>query len=163
MNLNKTTLRAKNVILFTSLDEASSAEENDIKIIKFGWVILNLCPLLEVHSFSNFAWFLRLMNEEFCREKPSMKCFREAHSSVATKETRINGLPQNTIIMEGFSRHNSSLIGRKNQAKFENDCISRNTFARKVLKIRRSAFFFWTPGIRLKTLYTWRLVNGLQS
>ena len=28
--------------------------------------------------------------------------------------------------MEGFSRHNSSLIGRKNQAKFENDCISRN-------------------------------------
>ena len=28
-------------------------------------------------------------------------------------------------LMVGFSRHNSSLIGRKNQAKFENDCISR--------------------------------------
>ena len=28
--------------------------------------------------------------------------------------------------MEGLSRHNSSLIGRKNPAKFENDCISRN-------------------------------------
>ena len=28
--------------------------------------------------------------------------------------------------MEDFSRHNSSLIGRKNEAKFENDCISRN-------------------------------------
>ena len=28
--------------------------------------------------------------------------------------------------MEGFSRHNSSLIGRKTQAKFENDCISRS-------------------------------------
>ena len=27
--------------------------------------------------------------------------------------------------MEGFSRHNSSLIGRKNHAKFENDSISR--------------------------------------
>ena len=29
-------------------------------------------------------------------------------------------------LVEDFSRHNSSLIGRKNQAKFENDCISRN-------------------------------------
>ena len=28
--------------------------------------------------------------------------------------------------MEGFSQHNSSIIGRKNQAKFENYCISRN-------------------------------------
>ena len=27
--------------------------------------------------------------------------------------------------MEGFSLHNSSLISRKNQAHFENDCISR--------------------------------------
>ena len=28
--------------------------------------------------------------------------------------------------MKGISRYNSTLIGRKNQAKFENDCISRN-------------------------------------
>ena len=28
--------------------------------------------------------------------------------------------------MEGFSLHNSSLVGRKNQAKFENGYISRN-------------------------------------
>ena len=28
--------------------------------------------------------------------------------------------------MEGFSLHNSSLMGRKNQATFEHDCISRN-------------------------------------
>ena len=28
--------------------------------------------------------------------------------------------------MEGFSPHNASLIGRKNQAKFGNDCISRS-------------------------------------
>ena len=28
--------------------------------------------------------------------------------------------------MKGHSRHNSSLIGRKNQAKFENDSVSRN-------------------------------------
>ena len=28
--------------------------------------------------------------------------------------------------MEGFSLHNSSLVGRRNQAKFENDCISWN-------------------------------------
>ena len=29
-------------------------------------------------------------------------------------------------LMEGFSRHNSSLVGRKTPAKFENDCISRS-------------------------------------
>ena len=28
--------------------------------------------------------------------------------------------------MKGHARHNSSLIGRKNQAKFENDCVLRN-------------------------------------
>ena len=28
--------------------------------------------------------------------------------------------------MKGHSLHNSSLIGRKNQAKFENDCVLRN-------------------------------------
>ena len=28
--------------------------------------------------------------------------------------------------MEALSRHNSSLIGRKYQPKFENDCISRS-------------------------------------
>ena len=63
--------------------------------------------------------------------------------------------------MKGHSRHNSSLIGRKNQAKFENDCVLRNghrikitqpnsmifyltLLARRVLKIRRSAFFWDT-------------------
>ena len=29
-------------------------------------------------------------------------------------------------LLEALSRHNSSLISRKNQAKFENDCISRS-------------------------------------
>ena len=38
---------------------------------------------------------------------------------------RINGLPQNTL-WQDFPRHNSSLFGRKNQAKFENDCILRS-------------------------------------
>ena len=35
------------------------------------------------------------------------------------------GIPHNTT-MKGHSRHNSSLIGRKCRAKFENDRISRN-------------------------------------
>ena len=39
--------------------------------------------------------------------------------------TRINGLPQNTT-MKGHSQHNPSLIGRKNQAKFEKDCVLTN-------------------------------------
>ena len=69
--------------------------------------------------------------EELCREKSSIPRFGEGHWSVATKETLINGLPQNTI-MEGLSLHNSSLIGRKNQGKFENDCISRNEHRIKI-------------------------------
>ena len=34
-------------------------------------------------------------------------------------------LPQNTT-MKGHSQHNPSLIGRKNQGKFENDCVLTN-------------------------------------
>ena len=72
--------------------------------------------------------------------------------------------------MKGHSQHNPSLIGRKNQAKFENDCVLTNghrikitlsnlmilvSFSsagvawfedRRLLKIRRSAFY-GTPGI----------------
>ena len=109
----------------TSLDKTSSAEENDTKIVKFGWVILNLCTFLETQSISNFAGFLGPMSEEFCRDKQSIRCPVEAHCSVFRLLPRINGLPQNTI-MEGLSRHNSSLTGSKNPAKFENDSISRN-------------------------------------
>ena len=58
----------KVLYLFTSLDQTSSAEENDTKIIKFGWVVLILCPFLEIRSFSNFARFLRPISEELCRE-----------------------------------------------------------------------------------------------
>ena len=64
--------------VLTSLYEAPSAEENDTKIIKFGWVILNLCPLLEIQSVSNFAGFLRPMSEELCRDRPSIWCLVEA-------------------------------------------------------------------------------------
>ena len=38
-----------------SLDQTSFAEENDTKIIKFGWVVLILYQFLEIRSFSNFA------------------------------------------------------------------------------------------------------------
>ena len=41
----------KVLYLFTSLDQTSSAEENDTKIVKFGWVVFILCPLLEMRSF----------------------------------------------------------------------------------------------------------------
>ena len=34
------------------------------------WVILILCPFLEIRSFSNFARHLRPMSEELCREWP---------------------------------------------------------------------------------------------
>ena len=50
--------RPKISYFLTLLDKTSSAEENDTKIVKFGWVILNLCTFLEIQSFSNFAGFL---------------------------------------------------------------------------------------------------------
>ena len=65
------------------------------------------------------------------REEPSIRCFVEAHWSVFLLLPRINGLPQNTF-MEALSRHNSSLIGRKNPAKFQNDCISRSGYRFKI-------------------------------
>ena len=40
--------------------------------------------------------------------------------------TRINGLPAPNHHMKGLSRCNYMLIGRKNQAKFENGCVLRN-------------------------------------
>ena len=118
------TLRAKNVIFLTSLDKASSAEENDTKIIKFGWVIWNLCPLLEIQSFSNFAWFLRPMSEELCRDK--------WYWSVATKETRINGLPQNTV----WKALPFTISSVKKYDIFSSQGTENLPFR-----------FFWTPGI----------------
>ena len=64
----------KVVYFLTSLDKASSAEENDTKIIKFGSVLFILRPFLEMQSFSNFAGFLRRMSEGFWRDKHSVRC-----------------------------------------------------------------------------------------
>ena len=49
--------------------------------------------------------------------KPIDPCFFCCHGSMGFPKTSYRRL---------FPRHNSSLIGRKNQAKFENDCILRN-------------------------------------
>ena len=61
--------------LFTSSNQATPAEENDTKIIKFYWVILILWPFVKTQSFSNFAWFLRLMSEGLCWEWPFIVVF----------------------------------------------------------------------------------------
>ena len=87
----------KVLYIFTSLDKTTSAEENDTKIVKFGWVIWSLCTLLEIQSFSNFAGFLGPMSEEFCRDKQSIRYHVEAHCSVFLLLPQINGLPQNTV------------------------------------------------------------------
>ena len=88
-------------------------------------IILILWPFVKTQSFSNFAWFFDRWAKDYVGNDLSLLCFGEAHWSVSTKETRFNRIPQ-CIIMKGYSRHNSSLIGRKNQAKFDNDRISRN-------------------------------------
>ena len=64
------------------------------------------------------------MSEEFCRDKQSIRCpvvplFRV--SFVATDQRA-----SSKHRMEGLCRHNSSLTGSKNPAKFEKDRISRN-------------------------------------
>ena len=64
----------KVVYFLTPLDKASSAEENDTKIIKFGSVLFILRPFLEMQSFSNFAGFLRRMSEGIWRDKHSVRC-----------------------------------------------------------------------------------------
>ena len=62
--------------LFTSSNQATPAEENDTKIIKFEWVILIQWPFVKTQSFSNFAWFLWPMSEGLCWEWPFIVVFR---------------------------------------------------------------------------------------
>ena len=105
---------------FTALNEASSAEENDTKIIEFGWVILILCPFLDTQSFQISLDFSHRW-AKFVGNGLSYVRFRLRrifcwHGSM--------GFPKHH--MKGLSRYNSTLIGRKNQAKYENDCVSRN-------------------------------------
>ena len=118
----------KVLCIFTSVDKASSAEENDTKIIKFGCIILILCPFLEKQSFSNFAGFLRPMNKELCRDKLKLSIIMVLYGSPLIRGNKRNTdqWASTRHRMEGLSRHNSSLIGRKNPAKFENDCLSRS-------------------------------------
>ena len=117
--------------IFTSSNQVTPAEENDTctKIIKFDWVILILWPFVKRQSCI-FKFRLIFATDERrimlgMAVGLSLLCFGEAHWSVSTKETQFNRIPQ-SIIMKGYSWHNSSLLSRKNPAKFENDRISRN-------------------------------------
>ena len=65
------------------------------------------------------------MSEELCSEKLSIRCFGGS-PLIRGNKRNMDQWASTKHHMEGFFRHNSSLIGRKNQAKFENDCISRN-------------------------------------
>ena len=104
-------------IFVPSLDKAFSAEENDTNFesMPTSWntVIFKLCLIFATDE----------------RRIVLGKAFHEVFSG----SPLIRGNKRNTDqwastkhYMEGFSRHNSSLIGRKNQVKFENYCISRN-------------------------------------
>ena len=106
---------------------------------------------------------------------PRTRTRTHTHTHTHTHTSRYNlSTPSETIVpralIEGFARHNYTLIGRKYQVKSFNDCISRSghrlkvtqpnlmilvsfssaedaisndviLLARKVLKIPRSAFF----------------------
>ena len=104
-------LQSKKFIFLTSLNKASSAEENDTKIIEFGWALL-------------LTW--------------------------------INGLPKKHHT-EGLSRYNSMLIGRKNQAKFENDIkhVSRNAHKIKITQPNSIilASFFYAEDVLFNDVY----------
>ena len=74
--------------------KTSSAEENDTKIIKFGWVIFKDMPTSWTTVIFKFRLVFATDERRIVSGKASIRCFGEAHWSVATKETRINGLPQ---------------------------------------------------------------------
>ena len=57
------------------------------------------------------------MSEELCRDKASPLIRGNKRNTDQWASTK--------HCMEGFSLQNSSLVSRKNQTKFENDCISR--------------------------------------
>ena len=109
-----------------SLDQTSSAEENDTKIIKFGTGSFDSMPISWNTVIFKFRWIFatderRIMsgiafhyNALGNPVEPGFFCW---HGSM--------GFPQHTT-MKGHSQHNPSLIGRKNQAKFENDCVLTN-------------------------------------
>ena len=61
--------------LSTSSNQATPAEENDTKIIKFDWVILILWPFVKTQSISKFARFLRPMSKGLCWEWPFIVVF----------------------------------------------------------------------------------------
>ena len=58
----------KVLYLFMSLDQTSSAEETDTMIIKFGWVVLILCPFLEKKVIFKFRSIFATGERALCRE-----------------------------------------------------------------------------------------------
>ena len=111
------TLRAESFIFFTSLDKAYTAEEYDTKIVKFGWVILILCPV----SWNTVIFKFRFIFATDERRIVSGKVFHMVFcgsplirvSFVATDQLWAS--PK--LLMEGFSRHKASLIGRKKSSE----------------------------------------------
>ena len=92
------------VSFFASLNKTSSAEENDTKLIEFGWVILILCPFLETQPLSNFAWFLRPTTERrLCREWPFICPFPLTLHFLLT---RINGFPKHDALFNDVKYKN---------------------------------------------------------
>ena len=123
-----------------SLNKTFSAEENDTRIIEFGWVILILCPFLETLSFSNFAWFWRRMSVELYRDRPSIMVFlRKTIDPCQQKIQRISG---NGHFYESHSLPNLRSSVAKNLAKFENDCVLRNGHRIKILYLDLGIILF---------------------
>ena len=135
--------------LLTSLNKASSAEENDAKIIEFGWVILILCPFLETVSFSNFAWFLRPMSVELYRERPSMWVFWGSPLLSVNKTYTVS---RNGYTMyKGPFPTQSTLIGHKNQAKLNMTVFQEMGIESKLLN---QIQWSWYHSLLRKMLYS---------
>ena len=102
------TLRAKSVIFFTLLNKASSAEENDTKIIEFDWVIFKFRSIFatdERRIVSGKAFHMVICGSPLIRVNKRYSVSGNGH-------------------LKGHSRRHT-LIGRKNEAKFENDCFKK--------------------------------------
>ena len=106
------------------------AEENDTKI---SWIWLSNFDSMPRALISNFAWFLRPMSVDCVGNGLSYARFRLRCMLLLDTDQWASA---NYWMLLWIL-----LIGRKNQAKFENDCVSRNWH--KIKNLNQLFCIFW--------------------
>ena len=105
--------------IFTSLDKASSPEENDTKIIKFGWVILILCLFFYNTVIFKF-WLIFATDEQRIVKGKAFHTVFCGSPLIRVSFVAMDQWASPNHLMEALSRHNSLLIGRKKSSEIWN-------------------------------------------